>query len=233
MSPDSFRESSRESPAIRIVALSMIRVILAMVAVLLSIMLVRDFLSDRPSARIELHRPEETSPVVPISSGWELKQVTVPILPRGATQTSGRLQIERIYKDYERRGFFKIGLFPKVVVENSVLEIRDPGDSLSVLRSVDQWIRSMGGTNAEMRHFTIRFGVEDLANLEASSLKMLPDSWIGRGCRVKMPDGKWVEAAEVQLVLSGRSAGEVRGLEPSTILISDLFTKYQHHETEE
>jgi hypothetical protein len=59
--------------------------------------------------------------------GTKAKGMVMPVYVRGHSQAAAVLRIERISAEYQRKGFFRIGLLPQIVAEGVSIELRQSG----------------------------------------------------------------------------------------------------------
>lgn len=75
----------------------------------------------------------------------QLKNGVVPIYVQGQQQPAAVIRLERTLKDFQTRGFFRIGVLPMVVADGVVIEFRNPAAVAETLARAHAWLKSPGG----------------------------------------------------------------------------------------
>lgn len=73
-----------------------------------------------------LHSEETTTDAAIFRTGGTLREVVIPIYHETSRERLATIQAARIFKDYETRGFLKIGALPKLVFEDVQVEVQSP-----------------------------------------------------------------------------------------------------------
>lgn len=80
-----------------------------------------------------------------------VNNLVVPFYAAGQSEAVAVLRVEHVFRDHERRGFFRIGLLPLLVGEGVRLEFRDAGVAARELDRVRQGVESHKPTACERR----------------------------------------------------------------------------------
>ena len=105
-----------------------------------------------------------------------VRRAVVPLYTTGSFKLSAVVRVDRAYMDYERRGFFHIGLFPIGVLEGVTFEARDTADPLASLACVRHWLGTRAGQRIEMRG--VKFLFSPTNRLEAGLARCVAeDRW--------------------------------------------------------
>jgi hypothetical protein len=103
----------------------------------------------------------------------------VEIAEYGLTDLSpvAKIHADRIFTDYERHGFFRIGLLPILVVENVELQISAAGSLTNALSALREWRQpSVGIRRLELRNLEITIVGEAQPRLRALRARISNDS---------------------------------------------------------
>jgi hypothetical protein len=87
--------------------------------------------------------------------GLQLKGVVVPFAPEGAREPSAILRVQRVYTDYETKGFFRIGVLPMEVMEGVALEVRHPRELAGTLEDLHRWLGAKSAKRLQLRDFSL------------------------------------------------------------------------------
>lgn len=143
-------------------------------------------------------------------SGSRMADVTMPFYLGAEQEPSAVLRAEKVFRDYQRRGFFRIGLLPMAVLEGVVIEVRHPAQIGASLGQLQQWLRRDATGCLELRRVRIVLDQTPARSLEA-------------GCARPLPDGAWqllggvrweagtnlLQAASATLQVTGERAGRL------------------------
>jgi hypothetical protein len=88
------------------------------------------------------------------------KNVAVPFYSTNSVKCVAVLRAQRLFEDYHRSGFFRIGALPVLAIENLQLEIRDARELSTALRSATAVLDPKADAKRAVdgRQFTILFG---------------------------------------------------------------------------
>jgi hypothetical protein len=122
------------------------------------------------------------------------------------------VSVGQVSQDYERKGFFRIGLLPIRIGEEVTIEVRDPAALAHILSSLPgNLTRSLQGTPAELRRFTLSLRGEATTRLTAERVRFAPDgTWLLLG-NVTVGGGPALPRThQARLQVNGPAAGLVR-----------------------
>ena len=107
--------------------------------------------------------------------GLELRGVVVPFAGEGSRELAAILRVQRVYTDYETKGFFRIGVLPIEVMQGVTLEVRQPYDVAAALADLHQWLGAKTAKRLELRDFSVVLpGSRESTNrLEAARVRIL------------------------------------------------------------
>jgi hypothetical protein len=117
-----------------------------------------------------------------------------------------------IHEDYQRRGFFRIGVLPMLALERLTLEVRDPEHLSGVLTNATALLGRKGEARkaVEGRDFALSFSSKPDGLVTARSVRLEGrDAWSLAQGAVDMPPGKPVNFRQATLTISGPQAGDL------------------------
>jgi hypothetical protein len=117
-----------------------------------------------------------------------------------------------IHEDYQRRGFFRIGVLPMLALEHLTLEVRDPKHLSRVLTNATAFLARKGEARkaVEGRNFALSFRSKPDGWVTARSVRLEGrDAWSLAQGTVDMPLGKPVNFRQATLTISGPQAGDL------------------------
>jgi hypothetical protein len=117
-----------------------------------------------------------------------------------------------IHEDYQRRGFFRIGVLPMLALESLTLEVRDPEHLSGALTNATAFLARKGGARKalEGRDFTLSFSTRSHGRVTAHSVRLEGrDAWSLAQGTVDMPPAEPVSFRQATLTISGPQAGDL------------------------
>jgi hypothetical protein len=118
----------------------------------------------------------------------------------------------RIFTDYERKGFFRIGVLPIPVAENVQIQVQAAEGLTNALLALHSWDQiGIGVRRLEFRGFEIVFFGEKLPRIRAASARVGQDGALELST-VSFPDSaeKQTPIPHATLQVAGSSAGWLR-----------------------
>jgi hypothetical protein len=118
------------------------------------------------------------------------------------------IRVDAAYMDYERHGFFRIGLLPMAVLDGVTFEPQQTVLPADVLNRVAEALGVEGWSHVELRRF--KFVSPPARTLAAERVKCLNGGqWrLMSGIRLTA-DGREVNASRGTLFLEGKQAGQL------------------------
>lgn len=111
-----------------------------------------------------------------LQQGMSVQHAVVPLYNTGSFKLSAVVRVDRVFMDYQRKGFFRIGMFPIVVLEDVSFEARDSTDPFASLASVRHWLGTKAGQRIEMRR--VKFVFSPTSRVEAGLARCVAeDHW--------------------------------------------------------
>jgi hypothetical protein len=154
------------------------------------------------------------SPVaaIPQVEPGTVQDIAIPYYAKGQSSPAAVVRIKRVFTDYQRRGFFRIGLLPTLVAEDVKVEVFEPGQVLAALQGAHKWLKpAAAGKALEWRRARFVFTGDKEPRLEAARVHLgeegiwrLSDGVVFRSGTNEMRQA----AASLQIV--GSNAGELQ-----------------------
>lgn len=141
----------------------------------------------------------------------KLKGVIIPFYQGSPPQLAARFRVERVFTDYQRKGFFRIGVLPFLVAEGVSIEVRNTETMGEALEKLRGWAEvGKGRKLAEMRNVTFSFFGDEDKGLQATRVQLENDGqWAMTGVQFRLgKEIKTIGAARMQV--SGADAGMIR-----------------------
>ena len=120
------------------------------------------------------------------------------------------VRIESVHTDYQRKGFFRIGLLPVGVMEGIAFELNHPDNATNSLALLLQWLGPHSAKTLELRRLTLLVPVGATNRLESARAR------VGAGGKLDLFDGvslvsgtNQLRAARGALQIAGAHAGEL------------------------
>jgi hypothetical protein len=153
-----------------------------------------------------------------LKPGMKVEGLVIPIYTRPSPEPESILSVSNIHLDFQRKGFFKIGMMPVLVLDGVVLSLRNTNILASHMTQLSHWIQPDKATRVELRNFVLRNENSKTNLLEAGLVRLLPDgSWqLANGVRA-ISGANLVEIPAANYRLQGHRAN-------SGAQISSLFS---------
>jgi hypothetical protein len=126
-------------------------------------------------------------------------------------QPSATLRVNWIHKDFERRGFFRIGLLPLVALEEFQLEIPRPELAADSFGQLQSWLKSThGGHRLELRKVSLVIGKATPCRLACGRIRFNPTGeWELLDGVSLLAGTNEIRAASASLRVNGAEAGRL------------------------
>jgi hypothetical protein len=143
-----------------------------------------------------------------LQQGVSLQGAVIPLYNAGSSKPSAVVRVDRAYVDYQRKGFFHIGLFPIGVLDGVTFEAAKGATPTGSMSTVRRWLESKSGQRIELRRVTFLFSKTN--RLEAELARNAGgDRWeLSKGVRLTS-GGRTVQAATASFELAGPYCGRV------------------------
>ena len=143
-----------------------------------------------------------------LQEGLSMKHALIPLYPTGSVQLSALVRVDRSYIDYQHRGFFRIGLFPVIVLEGVTIEAKDRANPLASLDTIRHWVKTKAGQRLEMHE--VKFIFSPTNRVEAGLVRCVADDRWELLKGVHLTSGaEETRASQAILQIAGPRAGEI------------------------
>lgn len=156
-----------------------------------------------------------------LQAGVSFHHATLPLYSGAPLKLYAIVRVDRAYTDYERKGFFRIGLLPVGVLDGVTYKVSDPTVEGGGVAPLCQWLNSSSARHVEMRRFTLVLSPTN--RLEAGVLRWLPNG----SCELRdnvlfASNGRELRVSRATLTVAGQHAGELtlQTTPPTTIALA-------------
>ncbi len=143
-----------------------------------------------------------------------VRNVVIPIYTERQSSPAAVLRVSRVSEGHQRKGFFRIGVLPTVVIENTVLEIRSDVDFSNVLHQAHSELVTRPELKRVIdgRGFSIVFSAHTNSWVQAGRMSLgSPGIWRLEDVSVGNPNSPLRTFRRAALQVTGPRAGELRG----------------------
>ncbi|SPE60038.1 exported hypothetical protein [Verrucomicrobia bacterium] len=146
-----------------------------------------------------------------LDSGIEVRKAVVPVYLNFEPEPAAILRADRIFSDYQRKGLFRIGVLPVLVLDGLIVELRDAARLTNALSEMSaQFALRPGAKKAvEGRRFTLFFAAKEDGRISAKLVRLESASeWRLKDGTVQQPGVAPLVYSEGTLTVAGAQAGE-------------------------
>lgn len=146
-----------------------------------------------------------------MNSHLRVERAAIPIYEKGGKPLA-IVRADRIYGDYQRRGFFRIGVLPMLVLEGLSLELCDPTQVLAVLSRAGAHFesRSKARRAIEGRNFILSIAGQTNEVIRAQIVRLENGTdWLFQEGIVDQPGAAPISFRRATLRIAGPKAGEL------------------------
>lgn len=173
-----------------------------------------------------LSRLHATGPAGASPEQVQARAIYLPLYAADQTTLAAVVRVAVARKDYQRRGFYRIGLLPVLVLEDVTIEVSREREFQQVLVLFEEQLRRLGrGQTIELRRTVFSFLDEAQPRLRADSGRLQPDGqWRLQG-NVQFTAGKeCIRAVRAWLTPVGPEAGLLRLQTAEGVQVENLFS---------
>lgn len=157
--------------------------------------------------------------------GGKMKNAVVPVYVGEPPQLGAKFRIGRIFTDYQRKGFLRIGVLPMLVAEDVTVEIHRPEALAELLSSFQRWPGN-GPSRKVVEWRNVRFIPKGGTGfrLEAASMRLDRHGQMClTGVRYCKEDASVVELSAAILEVTGEAPGTLRWESEGQTSVSHLL----------
>jgi hypothetical protein len=143
----------------------------------------------------------------------EITNAIVALRSEKATQPVAVIRASRVHTDYQRRGFFKIGALPVLVLDDLRLEIREPAALTNALQNFHlRLAKSASARQAvELRHASLFYTADPRRRLRAATVRIgSPNTWLLKDGVFERPGLSPIAFQDGRLTIGGAGAGQLQ-----------------------
>jgi hypothetical protein len=168
-----------------------------------------------------------------LAQSWLLNshmRITKAVMPEYldfGSKPAAIFRADQIYEDYQRRGFFRIGVLPMVVLEGLSLELCDTNQLSVALTRTSTHFGSKGkASNAvEGRNFSLSFSGQKNAVIHAQIVRLESGTeWRLQEGTVDQPGAASISFRRATLTIVGPKAGELACATTNGLVHLDLLS---------
>lgn len=143
-----------------------------------------------------------------ISGNWKARDLVIPFFIGTEQKPSLVVRAQKVYTDYERKGFFRIGVLPVGIMEGVTFDLRNLTSLTNSLARLHRWLGPGAVNRIEFRKATIQVSATLTNRLQAGRIRVLP------GGKLELLDGVFfdtgtnhVQAMRATLQVAGEQTG--------------------------
>jgi hypothetical protein len=145
-----------------------------------------------------------------LTSKVRIRHATVGFYDHSGQTLAATLRFEKTYTDYQRKGFFRIGVLPIGVIEDVRLEVAQPACIVESLASLHKWLGPQAGNCIELRRITLVAPGPATNCLEAARARVLSGGRLELNGNVRLVSGMAeAQANRAVLQMTGGLAGQI------------------------
>lgn len=145
-----------------------------------------------------------------LAGGFRLKGGVFALYSGTEAEPATVVRLDRLYTDYESKGFFRIGVLPLGVMDGVTFELRHPESVTKSLAQLHQWLEPRAARRLELRRVSFVVSAPVTNRLETGRARL------AAGGRLALFDGVFLvsgtnelRAARCVLQISGAQAGRL------------------------
>jgi len=141
----------------------------------------------------------------------ELRRATLTFYGKGELEPEAIIRIGSAQKTHQRRGYYRIGLLPGLLLKDVTVEILKPESVQDSLANTDGHLRALGnGTRVELYHLRVVVVGKPVAEIKADRLVMDSDGvWKLKGNITLSLNQQLIVLKSAQLTVAGDQAGRL------------------------
>lgn len=109
-----------------------------------------------------------------VTGNSRVQGAVIPVYLGTASDPALVVRADKIYRDYQRKGFFRIGVLPIAVMEGVTFEVRHVELVTNRLARLEHWIDPRASRRLELRQATIRMAGTVTNELRADRIHIVP-----------------------------------------------------------
>ena len=106
-----------------------------------------------------------------LAGGFGLKGAVIGLYSGAEAEPAAVVRLDRVYTDYERKGFFRIGILPIGVMEGVTFELLQPQSVTNGLAQLDHWLGATAARRLELRRVSFLVSAPVTNRLETGRVR--------------------------------------------------------------
>ena len=161
-----------------------------------------------------------------LTGGFNLKGGVIGLYDGTETEPTVVIRLDEVHKDYERKGFFRIGLLPIGVMKGVTFELHHPESVTNSLAQLHQWLGAGAGKRLELRRVSFLVSAPETNRLETGRARLAADGKLALLDGVRFASGtNQIRAGRGVLQITGAQAGQLV-LETTPPWTNTLFGRF-------
>jgi len=145
-----------------------------------------------------------------LAGGFRLRGGVIGLYSGTETEPATVVRLDRAYTDYERKGFFRIGILPIGVMEGVTFELQHPESVTNGLAQLHQWLEARAASRLELRRVSFLVSAPVTNRLETGRVRPAADGKLALLDGVSFVSGtNQMQAARGVLQITGAQAGQL------------------------
>jgi hypothetical protein len=145
-----------------------------------------------------------------LGGGLALKGGVISLYSGTEAEPATVVRLDRVYMDYESKGFFRIGILPIGVMEGVTFELHHPESVTNSLAQLHQWLGPRAARRLELRRVSFVVSAPVTNRLETGRARLAADGKLALFDGVTLLSGtNEMRAARGELQISGAQAGRL------------------------
>jgi hypothetical protein len=147
-----------------------------------------------------------------LNSQARATKALIAIYPDVGLRPIAIIRADQIYGDYQRRGFFRIGVLPMLVLDGLSLEICDTNQlSAALIRAGTHFdCKGKASSAVEGRNFSLSFSGQTNGAVHAQTVRLASGTeWLLQDGTVDQPAAASISFRRASLAVAGPKAGEL------------------------
>jgi hypothetical protein len=162
--------------------------------------------------------------MVAYNSESEPNSFTQSMYCKSNIQCVASMRVDHLWKEFERKGFFRIGVLPMVVMKGVTFEIKQPALATNALTTLRSWTGRSGASRLELRQVVILVDSELTNRLSVGCIHLGAEGqWELRDGVTLCAGSKEIHSPQGTLQVTGENTGRLV-LNISPPVITNLIT---------
>jgi hypothetical protein len=145
-----------------------------------------------------------------LAGGCSAKGIVVHLYSGSSAGPATVIRLDKVYKGYESKGFYRIGVLPIGIMQGITFELHDPDSVTNSLAQLHQWLTPRGGKRLELRRLSLLVSAPVTNRLETGRAQVVFEDRLALLDGVSFVSGtNQIQAPRGMLQVSGAQAGQL------------------------